>query len=168
LLQQRHIPFAVVGATAMAVHGVSRATHDFDILTLDRACLEPTTWTALERTGVTVLMRAGDADDPLAGVVRLSAGDASPVDVVVGRGAWQRAIVDRAVTHTIEGVVVPVATPVDLILLKLYAAGPQDAWDVEQLLAAGDREALIAQVQTTLSALPEDSRRLWARIVRPR
>lgn len=152
----------------MAVHGVSRATRDVDVLACDRASLQPATWTALEREGASVAIRSGDADDPLAGVIRITAGDAWPVDVVVGRALWQQAILDRAVVHTIEGIAVPIATAVDLIVLKLYAGGPQDAWDVEQLLAAGDREALIAQVQTTLSALPEDSRRLWARIVRPR
>ena len=62
----------------------------------------------------------------------------------------------------------PVASATDLILLKLYVAGPQDAWDVEQLLAAGDRESLIAYVQMGVAELPEDSRRLWARIARPR
>jgi hypothetical protein len=37
---------------------------------------------------------------------------------------------------------VPVATAGDLIALKLYAGGPQDAWDVEHLLQTGDRAAL--------------------------
>ena len=59
-------------------------------------------------------------------------------------------------------------TPADLILLKLYANGPQDAWDVEQLLASGDRAGLVAAVEAALPALPEDSRRLWARVVGPR
>jgi hypothetical protein len=60
---------------------------------------------------------------------------------------------------------VPVVTATDLILLKLYAGGPQDAWDVEQLLSSGERSMLVAAVEAALPMLPEDSRRVWARIV---
>jgi hypothetical protein len=117
---------------------------------------------------VTVTIGRGDAEDPLAGAVRLAAADESPVDLIVGRSDWQARVLTRATPATIEGVAVPVAAAADLILLKLYAAGPQDAWDIEQLLASGDRPALVAEVEATLPALPEDSRRLWARIVGPR
>jgi hypothetical protein len=152
----------------MAVHGVSRSTHDVDLLALDPACLAPSTWAALTQKGVSVDIRRGDADDPLAGVVQLAEGVAAPIDLVVGRSAWQAGVLDRATSRSIEDSLVPVASATDLILLKLYAAGPQDAWDVEQLLAAGDRESLIAHVQMGVAELPEDARRLWARIVRPR
>jgi len=152
----------------MAVHGVSRATYDVDLLALDPACLAPATWAALKQRGVSVDIRRGDADDPLAGVVHLAEGVGAPIDLVVGRSAWQAGVLDRATPRSVEGSLVPVASPTDLVLLKLYAAGPQDAWDVEQLLSAGDRESLIAHVQMSVAELPEDSRRLWARIVRPR
>lgn len=67
----------------------------------------------------------------------------------------------------IDGVRVPVATVSDLILLKLYAGGPQDAWDIEQLLEiAADRADLEARAEAQLDALPAESRRLWSRIRR--
>src|SRR6059036_2303956 len=78
---------------------------------------------------------------------------------VAGSGARAR------LTSKIEEVSVPVATAADLVLLKLYAGGPQDAWDVEQLLAGPGRAALVAEVDAALGTPPEDSRRLWARIV---
>jgi hypothetical protein len=61
-----------------------------------------------------------------------------------------------------------VVTPADLVLLKLYAQGPQDSWDIEQLLSSVGPTGLIAAVEASLSALPEDARRLWSRIVGPR
>jgi hypothetical protein len=152
----------------MAVYGVTRSTRDLDLLTLDAACLAPSVWAPLERDGIVVQVRRGDADDPLAGAARLTAPDQSAVDVIVGRSGWQAGILERATPRSIEGELVPVAAPADLIVLKLYAAGPQDAWDVEQLLASGDRRALAAAVEAALPLLPEDSRRLWARIVGPR
>jgi hypothetical protein len=168
LLRERRIPFAVVGAAAMAVHGVSRATRDLDVLTLDARSLAATTWAALQEHGVAVTVRLGEADDPLGGVVRLAEAGESPVDVVVGKAAWQARVLERATPRTIDDVAVPVAAPADLVLLKLYAGGAQDAWDVAQLLDAGDRAALVAEVERELAALPAESRRLWSRVVDPR
>jgi predicted nucleotidyltransferase len=163
VLREREIPFAMIGAAAMAVHGVARATRDLDLLTRDARSLLPATWAALERQRITVDIRIGDADDPLAGVVRFAEGIAA-VDVVIGRAGWQAAIVERAVSRVIEGVNVPVAGAADLITLKLYAGSSQDLWDVQQLLDVGDRATLIAQVEPMLASLPEDARRLWARV----
>jgi hypothetical protein len=168
LLRERRIPFAVVGAVAMAVRGVSRATRDVDVLVVDSSCLSDAIWAPLGHPGVVVTIRRGDPDDPLGGVVRLAAAGESPVDLVVGKSSWQARVLERATPGTIGGVAVPVAVAADLVLLKLYAAGPQDAWDIAQLLGVGDRAALVAEVEAALPALPEDSRRLWARVVESR
>ena len=166
LLREHGVAYAVIGAAAMAVHGVSRATRDLDLLVMSLDCLSPSTWTALD--DVQVDIRRGDADDPLAGMVRVASAADAPIDVVVGRAGWQRAAIERALMRTVEGLSVPVVTAADLVLLKLYAQGPQDTWDIEQLLSSGDRPGIIAAVERSLSALPEDARRLWARVVGPR
>jgi hypothetical protein len=168
VLRDRGIPFAVVGAAAMAVYGVARSTFDLDLLTADPKSLARPTWASLQHPGATIDIRVGDADDPLVGVVRVAEAEVAVVDVIVGRGAWQAAVVDRARPHTLEGIVVPVATAADLIALKLYAGGSQDAWDIEQLLESGNRAALATEVEALLPSLPADARRLWARVGRPR
>lgn len=48
------------------------------------------------------------------------------------------------------------AVPADLILLKLYAGGSQDAWDIEQLLTGPERAAVTAEIEATLGALPAE------------
>lgn len=149
----------------MAVHGVSRSTRDLDLLVLAAASLDPDTWQPLRSAGITATIRRGDAADPLAGVIRLTAGDAHPIDVIAGRPAWQAEILARAQPGVIEGVEVPVASCPDLVLLKLYAGGPQDAWDIEQLLIGADRSAVVAGVEAGLPALPAASQALWQRIV---
>jgi hypothetical protein len=164
LLAERGTPFALIGAGALAVHGVSRATQDLDLLVADPACLDLTYWERARSAGLAVSIRKGDADDPLLGVVSVVAGDA-PLDVVVVRHAWQAAIPRRSQPVEIEGVTVPVARPGDLILLKLYAGGPQDAWDIVQLLAGSEGQAIIREVEGGLAPLPEESRRLWRRLV---
>jgi predicted nucleotidyltransferase len=167
-LRERETPFALIGAAAMAVHGVSRATRDLDLLVLDRRCLEPAYWEALSTGGVIqVDLRRGDAEDPLGGIVRLRDADGATLDLVVGKSRWQGEILTRAREVRVEDTSVPVARRADLILLKLYAGGHQDAWDIEQLLLGPERPALVAAVERELPALPDESRRLWARIARP-
>jgi hypothetical protein len=150
----------------MAVHGVSRATRDLDLLITVPTMLDVAAWSALTAAGIRVDMRRGAVDDPLAGVVRISAPNERGVDVVVGRHAWQAAVVERAREAEIDRERVPVVRAADLVLLKLYAGGPQDAWDIVQLLAADDRDALVATVTDLVSALPADARALWESILR--
>ena len=154
----------MIGAAAMAVHGVSRSTRDVDLFTLARECLEVAFWAPLRATSVEARVRKGDADDPLAGVVRITAAGEHPLDVVVGKSPWQAAVTAGAREAMIEDVRVPVASRADLVLLKLYAGGPQDAWDIQQLLACPEGAALAAQVDAVVIGLPSHSRSLWARL----
>ena len=165
MLRARDIPFCVIGAAAMAVHGVARSTQDVDLLVVSPETLDPATWEPLRRDGISVIPHPGDVTDPLRGVVRVRTTSPPPVDVIVGKARWQAAVLERARMASIEGVDVPVARTADLVLLKLYAGGPQDAWDVTQLLEGPDRSGLVAEVERGLADLPDDSRALWRRIV---
>lgn len=71
---------------------------------------------------------------PLAGVVRIRAPAEAVVDVVVGHAAWQRDLLERAELLEVAGSSVRVARTADLVLLKLYAGGPTDRWDIDRLL----------------------------------
>ncbi len=59
----------------------------------------------------------------------------------------------------------PAAQARDLIALKLFAGGAQDAWDIAQLLAGPDREAIVADVSADVVAVPSHCHALWAHIV---
>ena len=158
--------YALVGAGALAVHGIARSTFDLDLFTTDAAALGPATWATIAADPrVQVEVRRGDADDPLAGVVRLGTTGERDIDVVVGRWSWQTEAVERALPVVVAGVRLPVVGPADLILFKLYAGGSQDFWDIEQLLAGDDRLTLVAEVESRLERLPAECRRAWARIV---
>jgi hypothetical protein len=88
------------------------------------------------------------------------------VDIVVGRHVWQQECVERAVEMAaLEAKVVGLP---DLVLLKLYAGGPQDAWDVHQILGLGAAADVPAIVESRLSMLPKDAITLWRRIVSER
>lgn len=159
------VGFALIGAGAMAVHGVARSTFDIDLFTTDRSVLDDRFWTpAVLGEDVRPDVRKGDADDPLAGMVRIAAKGQRPIDLVVGRPGWQEQVIRRARTATVQGVTLPVAVVPDLIALKLYAGGSQDAWDIEQLLAADHDGAIRASVDRAQSHLPARARALWSRL----
>ena len=154
------IHHALIGALALSAYGVNRATVDLDLLTTDVSCLVPDFWADLRSRGVAVEVRKGDLTDPLAGVVRFQAPGEGTIDVVVGKFAWQTRLLERA--EPIGGTLVVRAA--DLVLLKLYAGGPQDAWDVQQLLARPFREEVIREVESRLSDLPNQCQNLWKKI----
>jgi hypothetical protein len=151
------IRHALIGALALSAYGVNRATVDLDLFTTDSSCLVPDLWTDLRKRGVDVDVRRGDPTDPLAGVVRFQVPGESAVDVVVGKHAWQTKVLERAEPIG-EALVVRAA---DLVLLKLYAGGIQDAWDVQQLLARPFRGDLVREVEARLSDLPSRCQELW-------
>jgi hypothetical protein len=163
-LDARAIAHALIGAAALAAAGVARSTLDLDLLTIDSRVLDPVAWQPFLAEGVDVEIRRGDHDDPLAGVVRLSLAGERPVDIILGRHGWQGRAVDRA-RRLPSGARVVQAR--DLVLLKLYAGGTQDLWDIRQLLAAQDGASLAAEVEADLGDLPPDARRLWVAAQRP-
>ncbi len=166
LLRARGIDHAVIGAAALAAHGVARATADVDLLACDARCLEEELWNELRASGVQVRVRLGDESDPLAGVARITAAGDAPVDLVVGKPSWQRALLGRATEADFGDASLPLVAAADLILLKLYAGGAQDASDVDQLLDVNP--PLVSEVEARLGLLPDDCAALWRRIRRER
>ena len=156
------IRHALIGALALSAYGVNRATVDLDLFTTDTSCLEPAFWAGLRRRGIDVDIRKGDLTDPLAGVVRFQVPGESSIDVVVGKHNWQTKVLERA--EPIGGALVVRAA--DLVLLKLYAGGLQDAWDVQQLLARPFRDDLIHEVELRLPDLPARCQELWEKVRR--
>lgn len=166
LLDEERVAFALVGGDALAVHGVARSTLDTDLFTVDRRVLDVPFWDRIRSTpGRTIEVRRGDPDDPLGGVVQLTSPGDRPIDLVVGRSSWQTNMAAEAVRTAIAGIEIPVVRISDLILLKLYAGGPQDVADIRQLLARGDRNDVVNRVGTSVASLPRPARARWARIV---
>jgi hypothetical protein len=162
ILEAAGIRHALIGAVALSAYGVNRASVDLDLFAADAACLRPELWADLRSRGVSVAIRKGDASDPLAGVVRFQAPGENPIDVVVGKFSWQTKLLERA--EPIGGTLIVRAA--DLVLLKLYAGGLQDSWDVQQLLARPSRDDLIREVESRLSELPRRCQELWKKILK--
>ena len=156
-LEARGVVAALIGGGALAAHGIARATLDFDLLVVDRAVLTSQFWTDCGSANVEV--RPGDPDDPLAGVARVTEGS-DAVDIIVGKHPWEAQILARRVSVTVQQQSLPTVDRADLVLLKLFAGGPQDLLDVRLLLAA-DTGNLRSEVEKRLADLPVETRRLW-------
>jgi predicted nucleotidyltransferase len=166
VLQQRQIPFALIGAAAMAAHGVSRSTFDTDLFSVGRSALDDDVWRELIADGIDVDVRHGDDEDPLLGVVRCTQGDQA-IDLVVGRSAWQREIIGRATPTQVFSLNLPIVTVADLILLKLYAGGIQDRWDIQQLLTSASSTTVVTDIDARMSGLPDRCLELWRQLRPP-
>ncbi|HEX2252871.1 MAG TPA: hypothetical protein VHQ65_06370 [Thermoanaerobaculia bacterium] len=160
-LEERSVPSALIGGLALAVHGIDRSTQDADLLALSRRVLDETFW---QQWPTMPEIRRGSFDDPLAGLVRCRAAGAT-VEVVVGKHRWMEPMLVERIPLPLADEVVPVVRLPHLVLLKLFAGGPQDRIDVELLLGAHGGE-LAAQVDALIENLPTEPRRLWAEIHR--
>ncbi len=101
-LQTAKIPNTLIGAGALAVYRVNRATYDRDLFAVEASCLRSDLWADLASQDLSVEIRKGDLTDPLAGVVRFQSLGEIPVDVVVGKYKWQREILERAVPRSTQ------------------------------------------------------------------
>jgi hypothetical protein len=162
-LDAEGVPHALIGAAALAAAGIARSTFDIDLLTTDRRCLVEAMWDPMKSSGASVDVRRGDESDPLAGVVRITIPRERPVDLIVGRFPWQQRAVSRA-PRPAEGSAI--VRPADLVLLKLYAGGTQDLWDIQQLLGLPDARDWIDEVDADVGDLPPDAQERW-RTLRP-
>jgi hypothetical protein len=163
-LTARGIPHALVGGMALAAHGLARATLDADVLAVAPDALDRDLWDQIGHAGADLEIRYGEPDDPFRAVVRVSEPGSPPVDVLVGRFEWQRDVLARSMRVFLPDLSIPVVRAADLILLKLFAGGPQDLVDVQRLLSGPESAAIARDVESRLTALPATCRRDWERI----
>jgi len=168
VLEDQEVRYALIGATALAIHGVSRSTADVGLLVDDERVLDPGLWTSLRDGGASTRIVRGDPDDPLLGAVRISTPQERTIDIVVIPGGWVRDILEGTTAFAFAGTDVAVASASGLILLKLYAGGAKEAWDIRALLESrDDPNSLRADVDARIESMPAECRRLWAQLRKP-
>lgn len=127
--------YCLIGALALGAWGAIRATQDIDFLIVIDEERRDALIGSLAAGGFVVDRRWADLN-PLAkeNVTRLLFGP-HPVDLLHARDAFHRDTLARRRSVAIEGVSIDVATPEDLILLKLRAGRDQDFVDVAGIVA---------------------------------
>lgn len=161
VLQALGAPHALIGAHAMAARGYPRFTVDIDLLTTDDRVLAAATWAELTLAGASVEPRRGDHDDPLGGVVHILLADGTDIDLLLARWKWEAQVIDRSEPMSIGSVRISVPRTSDLILLKLAAGGYGDRQDAAALLAIGDVDSVIGEVEAHIGDVRPDVQPLW-------
>jgi hypothetical protein len=123
--------YALIGGLATGAWGAPRATQDIDFAvatTGDHARLAQ---------ALGARFSPGGTDDPLPGVFALSIrteNEYIPVQLIVLPPRWTEIVTSHVQSTTVLDSTVPVVSWQALILLKLYAGGPQDLSDAKAIL----------------------------------
>ena len=142
LFEALQIPYALIGGLAVSVHGIPRPTHDLDFtiaLARDRTSL---LFDAVVELGYSVSDEFinGWVDQvgglPLIRVRKWVRGGSIDVDIFLAESRFQASLLARSARVEVDGVPSQVASPEDLILLKLIASRPRDIGDVMDIFLA--------------------------------
>ena len=149
LLDGKHVRWATIGALAVAYHGLYRASLDADaLISLKGADLDLESLAAILRSqGLSVDARMGEEGDPLGFVLRITDGRSNQVDLIGGIPRLDPDFFQRATEDEFDGMRFRMASPEDLIALKVYAGGPKDIEDAKGVIevqeAGIDHELLL-------------------------
>lgn len=124
--------FALIGGFAVSVWGIPRATLDIDFA-LALGSSDPDNLAQF----LDAEFHPGDIEDPLVGVYHLKISTDSydiPVQLVLFPSKLSSVILANTVYLKVFDCDVPVASWQSLILLKMYAGGPQDLLDAKNLV----------------------------------
>ncbi len=130
LMKRHRIRYAVIGGYAVAAWGEMRATRDVDLLCSAKD-LETLKF-ALNQSKLVFEHRVGDADDPISDVIRIQVGTTSApyeVDFLAGIRGSPVGLLDRIREVQLDDLEVPVASPEDVIILKMLGGSPRDLDD---------------------------------------
>jgi hypothetical protein len=129
-LNDARVPYAVIGATALAVRGFPRMTRDVDVVVLREDAFDALD--ALKGAGFRSVAPIRRSDDPEAMyVMRRGTGE---VDVLVADAEPESTVVAEAKRAQVFGVRAPVATLEHLVLMYLYSNQPRHTGDLTRIV----------------------------------
>jgi hypothetical protein len=131
-LVKSEIPFAVIGATALAVRGLPRMTEDLDVVVVTEDAFDALD--ALESAGFSPADPVAREGDPEAMYRLRGEGGQGEVDLLVSAGEPESMVVAEAPKAQVFGVEVPVATLEHLLLMYLYSNQPKHLGDFARIV----------------------------------
>ena len=131
VLNERQIPYAIVGAFAASFYGMVRASLDADAIISIYASEDALALCAgLLAQGLVVEHRWGDQDDPIAAVINIQDQFHNRVDLLIGIRGMKPEIFSRTVDAKFMEATIKIVSPEDFIALKVFAGSPKDIQDV--------------------------------------
>lgn len=158
VLEQKQIPYAVIGAIAAAYFGVVRASLDADVV-ISLAHQEDSLGslvTALNSQSVSVSVRHGDASDPLLGVIVVNDAYDNRVDLILGIRGMDPQAFSRISTASFLDSKINMIGLEDFIAMKVFAGGPQDLEDARSALEISKPSLNIALLKKVVALYGRD------------
>jgi hypothetical protein len=138
ILAREKIDYLVIGAFALSVLGVVRASRDADAVLEVSIGRFRKLKAVLERAGFSASLREGDEDDPIPMMLILNDVHGNQVDLLAGlRGLDPNAFV-RGMEVAFLGGVIRVVGREDFIAMKCFAAGPQHLSDAQDAFRSAE------------------------------
>jgi predicted nucleotidyltransferase len=135
IFKKLQIRYAIIGGYAVAAWGEERATRDIDLLC--GAANSNSILRALEENGLRFEHRMGDYDDPISEVIRIDMDIVSSpyeIDLLIGIRDAPPGILDRARIVNFDDLAIPVASPEDMVILKVLGGSARDLEDARSIV----------------------------------
>lgn len=136
ILQREKIDYAVIGAFALAVMGVVRATTDVDALLFTNPARLAKLEKPFKQAGFTTELRTAEAEDPVSGMLVLSDNFDNHVELLGGLRNMDPEIFSRTLEVKFRDQTLRIVGREDFIAMKCFAGGPQDLLDARSAYQA--------------------------------
>jgi hypothetical protein len=136
ILRREKVDYAVIGAFALAVLGVVRATTAVDALLFTTPGRLAKLEKAFKRAGFRTELRTAEADDPISGMLVLRDDFHNHVELLGGLRNLDPEILSRTVEVEFRDEALRIVGREDFIAMKCFAAGPQDLVDARSAYQA--------------------------------
>ena len=136
ILRREKVNYAVIGAFALTVLGVVRATTDVDALLFAAPGRLAKLEKVFKQAGFDTELRSAEADDPVSGMLILSDDFGNHVELLGGLRNMDPEIFSRALEIEFREEKLRIVGREDFIAMKCYAGGPQDLLDARSAYEA--------------------------------
>lgn len=131
ILNERHIPYAMIGAFAASFYGMVRASLDADAVISIHTSEEVTNLCDnLRLQGFKIDYRRGDQNDPVVSVINIQDRFHNRVDLLTGIRGMTPEVFHRSEEAQFMGFSIKIIGREDLIASKIFAGSAKDIQDV--------------------------------------
>jgi len=141
ILDKEKVPYAVIGAMAVSCYGVIRSSLDADAIIRimkDRDNLDKLR-RVFKGAGLNVVIKKGNHEDPLLGVILIEDRYGNHVDLLLGIKGVDNDLFKRVARIEFRGETINMVSVEDLIVMKIYAGSSKDLADVQGILAVSKK-----------------------------
>jgi hypothetical protein len=136
ILRREQVDYTVIGAFALAVLGVIRATMDVDALLFTKPGRLAKLEKGFKLAGFDTELRTAEADDPVGGMLVLSDDFGNRVELLGGLRNMDPEIFSRSLEIKFRNETLRIVGREDFIAMKCFAGSPQDLLDARSAYQA--------------------------------